>query len=160
LFAERPPNYQGYVPKFSYEVKRAITRILLEPSNEILKEKNKFLARHKMDDGRPYFGFHARLGRGVGESHNPRFSKIDFEAIARCNAERMRRIGESHGIDRANLRVFIATDTPDFRIVFKKAMHKIVSGSKVIAMNNDVSHFTKSTAHSSQVQMHVENIIY
>lgn len=92
----------------------------MEPIYEIAKEKNLFLAHHGLNDGRSYFGFHARLGHGVGESHNPGFFKIKFEAIARCNAAALRRIGLSHGIDPANLMVFIATICPCFEAYSKR----------------------------------------
>lgn len=87
-------------------------KILLEASGELLRLKNEYLARNKLDDGRPYFTFHERLDRGVKECGSRRFSIINDTYILQCAADRLRRTSERYGISRGNLRIFLVTDTP------------------------------------------------
>jgi len=150
------------VPEFSPVVKRAITRILLEPSEEILGKVNALLSRQGFNHGLPYFAFHARLGFGIGEGTDSRFASaaIDYEAIARCAAEKLVRMGEKYDISPRSLQVFIATDTPSFRPIFEKAIMNVAPDSNVMSMKeNQLQHSSNMGKHTSQVNMHVENIV-
>jgi len=160
-FALRPPRYiyRGQIPDFSENVKRAIAKILLEPSEELIKLKNDFLSSNRMGDGKPYFAYHARLGRGVGEKGHHRFSNVNYTYISECAADKLLRIAERYGIKSRDLRVFLATDTADFRIVFEKAMLKKTPRSRVHYMKNDPTHFRYTRGHSAHAKLQVENII-
>lgn len=152
-------SYPEKIPLFSDVVKSAITKILLAPSDELLQLKNSFLKRNGFIDNKPYLAFHARLGRGVGERYKMRFHDLKLDFISDCAADKLWQIAKTYEIESQDLRVFLATDTPDFRNIFKKAMLKRAPNSRVIYMNNRVTHFLKTHGHQAHVEMHLENIL-
>lgn len=87
------------LPNFSRSVKSAITKLLLDPSDELLQLKNSFLSQHGLDDGKPYFGYHARLGTGVNEQGNRRFANISYNYISECAADKQRQIAGRYRIE-------------------------------------------------------------
>jgi len=151
--------YSGKIPEFSERVKSAITKILLDPSEELLKLKARFLSSNALDYGKPYFAYHARLGSGLGEKGNPRFANISYTEISECAAEKLLRIAQKYGIKSRELCIFLATDTAAFRIVFEKAMSKKAPHSRVVHMKNPPKHFKNTRDHRGQLRIQLENII-
>lgn len=96
---------------------------------------------------RPYVAVHARIGRGVRE-RGSRFAAVSDNMLipARCLASRAVRIAFIAGSPA--LPVFLATDTPEFRPMFKNVVDKISHG-RVQVVNGDWD-----VAHSSQDRFH------
>lgn len=158
-FAELPPPYPGKVPKFSDAVRTAIGNILLEPSDELLSLKNDFLSKNGLSNGKPYFAFHARLGKGVGEKYMGRFRAINYVYVSECAADRLLRISKEYGIAPKDLRVFLATDTPSFRAIFAEVMEDLVRGSRVITTEHRVKHFKDTRDHFAHLNIHLDSIL-
>ena len=76
----------------------------------------------------PYVAVHARLGIGINENSSPRFSGVQKNMwnIARCLAKisirRARKLGKD-GLDVK--RIYLATDTTQFREIFSDTVHNI-----------------------------------
>jgi len=160
-FAMRPPvyKYPGKIPNFSENVKIAITKLLLEPSEDLVKMKDEFLSKNGLDDGNSYLAFHARLGRGIGENMNPRFSNINYTYISECAADKLWRISERHGIKSRDLRIFLATDTSEFRTIFERAMQRKSPHSRVFYRTNAPKHYLAIRDYQRHAEIQLENII-
>ena len=115
-------------------------------------------ANHGLNDDLPYFAFHARLVRGIGEQRE-RFASIGHQYISECAADKFVRISKRYGMESHNLRVFLATDTPAFRVAFKMVMLRKAPHSRVVYMKNGVTHFLNMHDHKAHLQMHLENMI-
>lgn len=89
---------------------------------------------------RPYIAVHARIGKGVGEGMS-RFGAISakLEVAAKCLASRAIRL--SHMSGTPSLPIFLATDTAEFRYIFRDIVKEMSHGRiEVVSGEWDVVH--------------------
>ncbi|KAI0564558.1 hypothetical protein FGB62_25g028 [Gracilaria domingensis] len=92
------------------------------------------------ENARPYIAVHARIGSGVGE-YQGRFMDIthDMRTGAMCLASRAVRLAHMSG--HPPLPIYLATDTPSFREVFREVVRNFSHGRvDVVAGDWDVVH--------------------
>lgn len=90
---------------------------------------------------RPYIGVHARLGLGLGEGKMDRFYPLSKNTLvpARCLASRAVRLSLLAG--KPALPIFLATDTTDFRDLFRDVVYEISDGRVPVVFGDwDVGH--------------------
>ncbi len=159
-------GYEGVVPPFTLEVRRAITKLLLQPNRAIRERKAELEARFglcpagtRCSPGRTeYVAVHARLG-GVGESHMKRFIGMEekYDKVAECFARNISASAASNP-DEA-LKVYVATDVPKFRGIFSAAMKDEMPNAVVRHMDAHVAHFARSSDMRAQQDLQVENLL-
>lgn len=116
----------------------------LRPKHSISKGQRIRQRLNRVDTTRPYIAVHARVGSGIGEGHLRRFTYVSRNLLipARCLASRAVRLAFLAGSP--SLPIFLATDTPRFRDLFKSVVYDMSNGRvKVIHGNWDVKHTEK-----------------
>ncbi|CAN8061589.1 unnamed protein product [Agarophyton chilense] len=93
-------------------------------------------------NARPYIAVHARVGAGVGEAHDGfRFAEIsrNMKSGAMCLASRAVKLAHMSG--HPPLPIYLATDTPAFRGVFRQVVGNFSHGSvEVVGGDWDALH--------------------
>lgn len=133
----------------SIEFRRAILYHVLHLSAAIRRDHVHFASRRDLaanGQGRPYIAVHARIGKGVNERSGRfvRTSGDEGAAAARCLAARAVALSVLLAGGSELLPVFLATDTPAFRMVFSEAV-RAASGGRTQVVSGDwaVMHSTK-----------------
>jgi len=96
---------------------------------ETYAESSRTLGLENID----YVSVHARIGKGVNESHVPRFkyTSDNLETIAKCLSYLANIKGKSMDIDV----IFLASDTPEFELAFRKQLKLLSNTMKVVVPN-------------------------
>lgn len=105
----------------------AFFHILFKPApqlEQLFQEKRAELKQ-------PYISVHARLGSGVGEVGARFASPAAYTSLARCFAFHAVSVAEKRGVNV----FYLATDTIEFRSLFKMEVKKIKANSRVITFD-------------------------
>ncbi len=167
------------IPPFNDAALRGAAHTLLEPSEKAFRYHdsymNKFrlckssdtsvcpnynqLSDHSRMYARQYIGVQARLGVGTHEYSTVRFKGLRSKEglIARFFARAVRRISFDLVGD-AHAHVFLATDTPSFRHVFRSAMQASLPGSTVFWIDQPVRHYAGLPAGHKQGLEYFEHL--
>ncbi len=156
------------IPPFNQAAIRKVARTLFEPSVQASLQHeealNEFglctasgtevcpnferLSNSSRKHARQYIGVHARLGIGTSELSNKRFRGMleNQQEIAACFARAAQRIAMDHVGD-AHPLVFLATDTPSFRTVFRDVMKSVFPKGTVFWIDLPVHHYRSLRRH-------------
>ncbi len=162
---QRSFGMRGNLPAFSLAVRRAITKLLLEPSATLNRTRRRVSAELGLCDvsaecaptQQHYIALHARLG-GVGEENEKRFRKLKdkYEMVARCLAGWVTQVAKKQNIRQP--RIFLATDTPQFRELFNRTM----GGNRVRWLDLEgtrLVHSSTTNSTRSHTIMQLDNLI-
>ena len=144
------------IPPFTESARRAVTKILLEPHPALARTVDDFSRRV----GAPYLAVHARLGAGTNEAKHHRFAFIRGRErdIAFCLARAVHRLARDDSQP-----VFVATDTPSFRLVFRRALREIMPRASVHHVDGNVAHYRwlkgGKAGRKAHFAMHAENLL-
>lgn len=167
----RSPVYKDIIiPEMSIDAKRAAAKLFLEPSDAIKRDLELKLKEYKFWGGGNGYGYsnsyisvHARLGAGTGEGKHRRFARLQGKEkiLATCLARRVKIISGNNKNKAPN--VFLATDTVEFKEIFRRAITEknILPLSNVRFTNvRNVTHYrSKKLERSSIVDMNIENLL-
>ncbi len=144
------------IPPFTRAARRAAAKVLLEPNPLLIRTVNDFTRRV----GAPYLAVHARLGRGTNEARHHRFAAIRGRErdIALCLARQAKRLARNE-----QQPIFIATDTPSFRRLFRAALHREMPRASVHHVRGSVAHYRwlkgGDAGRKAHFAMHAENLL-
>lgn len=147
---------------------RAVMHHVLQISDNIRKDQQDYIKKYRLFRGftqhdtnvskrtykpneRPYIAVHARIGTGVGEVHS-RFHDVQRNMIvpARCLASRAIRLSYMAGYP--PLPIFLATDTVEFRALFRSVVKDISHDNVAVLVGDwDVVHSSRFAWHNQQV---------
>lgn len=111
------------------EMKHMVFQHVFKPSKEVRSKYEKYALEMNLQK-RHYVAAHARVGAGVQEGDNNRFTPLlqNIDTVARCLArvatEKLKAVHSDT--------IFLATDTPEFRLIFEKAALKFNSSVRVL----------------------------
>ncbi len=150
------------IPPYNQAAIRKVAHALFEPSEKAALQHeetmNEFglctasdtavcpnfdrLSNRSRKYARQYIAVHARLGIGTSELWNKRFKGVreNQRKIAACFARAAKRIAMDYVGDARPL-IFLATDTPSFRSVFRKVTKSVFPKGTVFWIDHPVFHY-------------------
>lgn len=138
------------------ELQRILLHEVFQPSRQLRKKKMQFLRRVDLKPGK-YVSVHARIGAGVREEQFSRFRSVvaNVEHVARCLARVA--LEQFQEDERDAKDIFLATDTIQFRSIFREAVFNRSRYVRVVVP--DWNHTGHITHISRRKRGRVENIL-
>ncbi|PXF49607.1 hypothetical protein BWQ96_00677 [Gracilariopsis chorda] len=143
-----------------------IFKALLRPSAalrkmmaEIIDKHNRFAPSRlwkqgplkRIDTGKPFISVHARLGYGVAEyikRFKSQMSGRTMESVAECMAQIAMRLAKRENVTHPP-RFYLATDTEQFRLMFKTALMRMDRQAKVMYGTWVMKHVKEMQGHTT-----------